>query len=68
MDDERNMQLVNQKHYKLERVTNECSILDFCRVTFEDYTPGLGYGFYEFTKPELIQYEKQVILMDQVSE
>ena len=31
-----------------------------------NYNPGLGYGFYEFTMPEFISYDKQVILMDKV--
>lgn len=67
-DDERNMQLVDKKYYTLKHVPKECLILDFCK-TIEGitYKPGLGYGFYEFTKPELIQHEKQVMLMDQVS-
>ena len=45
----------------------EYLILDFTK-TIEGitYNPGFGYGFYEFTKPEIISYDKQVILMDKV--
>ena len=51
----------------LNRVSKECTILDFGKtIEGVTYKPGLGYGFYDFTKPELISHDKQVILMDQV--
>ena len=68
-DDDGNLliKLVDKKYYTLNRVLQECSTLDFGKnIKGITYKPGLGYGFYEFTKPELISHDKQVILMDQV--
>ena len=63
------MQLVDKKYRILKQVQEECSILDFVKTIegLSHYTPGIGYGFYEFTKPERISHDKQVILMDKVS-
>lgn len=49
----------------------EYPVLEFAKTMAPEglahYNPGLGYGFYEFTKPEFILYDKQVIMMDKVS-
>lgn len=65
--DKDNLKLIAERYYKLKNVPKEYLILDFAK-TIEGitYNPGFGYGFYEFTKPEIIHYDKQVILMDEV--
>ena len=71
-DDEKLSPIEEKYHVQLERVPlgQEYPILDFVKTKIEGvtYNPRLGYGFYEFTKPELISYDKQVIVMDQVFE
>ena len=65
--DNQKLQLVTERYYKLKYVPQECSILDFAKtIEGVTYNAGFGYGFYEFTKPEIIQYDKQVILMNEV--
>ena len=69
------LKLVDEKYKKLIRVPDdqEYPILDFTNLKSvsevlpsKKYHPSLGYGFYEFTKPEYISRNKQVILMDKV--
>ena len=62
------IKMVPEENYKLYSVENRCRVIDFVgkHADLEKYSPGLGYGFYEFTKPEFISYDKQVILMDKV--
>ena len=67
MDDANDLKPVEEKYYKLKYVPEECALLDIAKaIEGVAYAPGLGYGFYEFTKPEYILYNKQVIVMDQV--
>jgi hypothetical protein len=65
-----NLELIADKCIKLKKVPGdrEYPILEFVKTVkgLANYNPGLGYGFYEFTKPEFILYDKQVILMDKV--
>ena len=69
-DEDKSLTLVDDKHKTLTQVPGdqEYPIVEFAKTIkgVSNYNPGLGYGFYEFTKPELISYEKQVILMDKV--
>jgi hypothetical protein len=72
---DKNLKLVDEKYKKLIRVPNdqEYPILEFTNLKIfsevipgKVYHPSLGCGFYEFTKPEYISRNKQVILMDKV--
>jgi hypothetical protein len=66
-DGKDNLKPVDKKNYKLKHVPKEYLILDFAKaIEGITYNPGFGYGFYDFIKPEIIQYDKQVILMDEV--
>lgn len=61
------LEKVGQDYYTLYRVTKECRLSEFATGIPDLMVKSrLGYGFYEFTKPELISYDKQVILMDKV--
>ena len=64
------LKLVDDKYKILTRIPadQEYPILEFTKTIegIPNYYPSLGYGFYQFTKPEYISYDKQVILMDQV--
>jgi hypothetical protein len=60
------LKIVGQEYYKLYPVEKECKIAKFVGTIKVAYKSGLGYGFYQFTKPELISYDKQVILMGTV--
>ena len=61
------LEVVGKEYYKLYPVTKECQLSEFTKTI-----PGLtskwklGYVFYEFTKPEFISFDKQVILMGKV--
>ena len=62
--------VVDEKFYQIFGVAKECDVPKFVKGIPDlklKYNSGLGYGFYEFTKPELISYDKQVILMGKVS-
>jgi hypothetical protein len=51
--------------FQVFSVDEDSGIQDFCRkmgITFAK-----GKGFYEFTKPEIIQPQKEIVLMDRVS-
>jgi uncharacterized Zn finger protein len=51
--------------FQVFEVDENCGIKDFCAkmgITF-----AIGKGFYEFTKPEIIQDNKEIILMDKVT-
>lgn len=64
---DKSLVIVPDKYYSLHSVTKACEVIDFVRgIPGLTYSTRLGYGFYEFTKPELISYDKQVILMDKV--
>ena len=71
-DEDKSLKLVDDKYKTLTQVPGDrkypMTILEFAKTIkgVFNYNPGLGYGFYEFTKPELISYDKQVILMDKV--
>ena len=69
-DDDKSLKLVDDKYKKLTRVPGdqEYPVLEFTKNIegIPNYYPKLGYGFYEFTKPEFILHNKQVILMDKV--
>jgi hypothetical protein len=69
-DAEENLKAVELKYIKLKKVPGdrEYPVHEFAKTMdgLSNYNPGLGYAFYEFTKPELIAYDKQVILMDKV--
>ena len=69
-DDDKTLKLVDDKYKMLIRVPDdrEYPVLEFTKTIkgIPDYYPKLGYGFYEFTKPEFISRDKQVILMDKV--
>ena len=61
------LEKVPEKYYKLYTVDKTCPVSEFVKGISESSCTGLGYGFYEFKlKPELISYDKQVILMDKV--
>ena len=61
------LKIVGPEYYTLYPVSKECEIPKFVEtIKGLSYKPGLGYGFYQFTKPELISYDKQVILMGKV--
>jgi hypothetical protein len=48
--------------FQIFEVDEDCGIKDFCLkmgITFS-----VGRGFYEFTKPEIVQDSKEIILMD----
>ena len=60
------LEKVPEKYYKLYTVDKTCPVSEFVKDIPESSCTGLGYGFYEFKKPELISYDKQVILMDKV--
>ena len=63
------LKIVGQKYYTLYPVEKECKIPKFVETIDSEglsYKSGSGYGFYQFTKPELISYDKQVILMGKV--
>ena len=70
---EENLKRVEDKYIKLKKVPGdrEYPVLEFAKTMAPEglahYNPGLGYGFFEFTKPEFILYDKQVIMMDKVS-
>ena len=68
---EDNLKLVDHKYIKLKKVPvgREYPILEFAKTIegLANYNPGLGYGFCEFTMPEFILYDKEVIMMDKVS-
>ena len=73
---DKSLKLVDDDYKKLIRVPRPDDqeyypILDFIKLESvsevlhgKKYHPSLGYGFYEFTKPEYISRNKQVILMD----
>ena len=71
-EEDKSLKLIDDKYKTLTLVPSDrkCPIpvLEFAKTikSIFNYNPGLGYGFYEFTKPELISYDKQVILMDKV--
>jgi hypothetical protein len=63
------LKIIEQKYIKLKKVPagdREYPILEFAKTVEANYNPGMGYGFYEFTKPEFITCDKQVILMNKV--
>ena len=62
------MKMVPEENYKLFSVKKRCLVIDLVEEheDLKKYSPGSGYGFYEFTKPEFISHDKQVILMDKV--
>ena len=65
--DEKKLEIVGKEYYKLHSVTEECQLSVFT-ATIQGLTTKckLGYGFYQFTKPEFILNDKQVILMGKV--
>lgn len=70
-NDDKTLKPVDDKYFtKLIRVPDDrvYPILEFTKTIegIPDYYPRSGYGFYEFTKPEFISHDKQVILMDKV--
>ena len=51
--------------FQIFHVDEDMNIKDFCNkmgITFR-----VGRGFYEFTKPEIVQKKKEIILMDKVT-
>jgi hypothetical protein len=51
--------------FQVFTVSEDSGIKDFCRtvgITFQT-----GNGYYEFTKPEIIQPNKEIVLMDRVT-
>ncbi len=51
--------------FQVFTVTEDSGIKDFCRtvgITFQT-----GNGYYEFTKPEIIQPNKEIVLMDRAT-
>jgi hypothetical protein len=51
--------------FQIFTVDEDCGIKDFCikmGITFK-----VGRGFYEFTKPEVVQNTKEIVLMDKVT-
>ena len=65
--DGKDLEIVKNDYYELYPVTKECQLSEFT-ATIPGLTTRckLGYGFYEFTKPEFISFDKQVILMGKV--
>lgn len=62
----KSLEIVPKEYYILYPVNKTCPVSEFVKDISECGFTGLGYGFYEFKKPELISYDKQVILMDKV--
>lgn len=56
------MNAVSPGRFQVLDVDSDCSIKDF--VLAQGVTFKTGRGFYEFTKPEIIQDGKEIILMD----
>jgi len=56
------MNAVSPGRFQVLDVDEDCSIKDF--VNAQGVTFKAGRGFYEFTKPEVIQDYKEIILMD----
>ena len=66
----RGLKIVDKQYYKLYVVREECTLINF--VVQEKITSrgnlDLGYCFYEFsTEQQIIPYNQEVILMDQVN-
>ena len=61
--------VVNEQYYQLYYVPQDCTttVKEFLEDRQLHYSLCLGYAFYEFTEPELIAHNKQVILMDKVT-
>ena len=57
-----------ERKYKAFHVSDECRLVDFvkCKEDLNAFEPKLGYGFYQFTKKEMISYYDQVLLRDKV--
>lgn len=59
-----------KKKYKTFHVSEDCRLMDFVKQT-EDLNAfkskvAMGYGFYQFTKKEMISSSNQVLLQDEV--
>ena len=53
-------------HYELFDVYKTCNMMEFARHHIPGYRPELGYGYYEFKQEELLEPEKNVVLVDKV--
>lgn len=61
------LKTVDPEQFKLFEVKEECTVSEFVSASeCPNYRLGLGYGFYEFTKKELIGFHKKIILMGKV--
>ena len=48
--------------------TEKCNLPDFIRkeAALQNFKPSLGYGYHQFTKPELISPNTEVVLKKKV--
>ena len=65
---DQNLKPVPNENYELFTVSKACKVIEFrnSHQKLNTYYPAFGYGFFEFTKPEYISYNREVILMDKV--
>ena len=65
---DQNLKPVPTESYLLFTVSKACKVIEFrnAHQNLNTYNPALGYGFFEFTKPEYIRYNRAVIVMDKV--
>ena len=56
-------------HYSIYEVREDCddTVESFGRRHIPGFKSGSGYGYFEFTKPEYMKLNKNVILMDKVN-
>ena len=53
-------------YYDLFDVYETCNMVDFAKHQIPGFRPELGYGYYEFKQEELLEPEKNVVLIDKV--
>jgi hypothetical protein len=65
MDRESELRPCHPSKFQIFSVDEDSGIQDFCRKMGIVFAK--GKGFYEFTKPEIVQPQKEIVLMDRVS-
>lgn len=53
-------------HFDLFDVDETSNMMKFARQYIPGFRPELGYGYYEFKQEELLEPEKNVVLIDKV--
>lgn len=59
------LQKVGEERFKILKVPKKCTIKQFVLSNSLEFR--CGRGFYEFTKPEIISYRKEVVLVEKSS-